>query len=81
LGDIFQKKMRPTPKNFAQMAKFRPIWSHCSALRLHSQSFGTLEFLLATVSKNKKDLEPGLPDGEFSNQKNPYFGTIWKALQ
>jgi hypothetical protein len=22
------KKLRPTPKNIAQMAKFRPIWSH-----------------------------------------------------
>jgi hypothetical protein len=30
LGDIFQKRMRPMPKNFAQIAKFRPIWSHCS---------------------------------------------------
>jgi hypothetical protein len=28
LGDIFQKRMHPTPKSFAQMAKFRPIWSH-----------------------------------------------------
>jgi hypothetical protein len=28
LGDIYQKKMRPAPKNFAQMAKFRQIWSH-----------------------------------------------------
>jgi hypothetical protein len=25
LGDIFQKKMRPTPKNIAQMAKICPI--------------------------------------------------------
>jgi hypothetical protein len=28
LGDIFQKKMCPTPKNIAQLAKIRPIWSH-----------------------------------------------------
>jgi hypothetical protein len=33
LGNIYQKKMRPTPKNFAQMAKFRPIWSHCLKLK------------------------------------------------
>jgi hypothetical protein len=28
LGDIFQKKMRPTPKDIAPVAKFHPIWSH-----------------------------------------------------
>jgi hypothetical protein len=27
-SNIFQKKMRPTPKNIARLANFRPIWSH-----------------------------------------------------
>jgi hypothetical protein len=27
-GRYFSEKMRPTPKNIAQVAKFRPIWSH-----------------------------------------------------
>jgi hypothetical protein len=27
-GRYFSEKMRPMPKNIAQMTKFRPIWSH-----------------------------------------------------
>ena len=30
LGYFFEKKIRLQPKKVAQMAKFRPIWSHCS---------------------------------------------------
>ena len=29
LGYFFEKKFRLQPKKVAQMAKFRPIWSHC----------------------------------------------------
>jgi hypothetical protein len=29
LGDIFPKKFAQRQKIIAQMAKFRPIWSHC----------------------------------------------------
>jgi hypothetical protein len=29
LGDIFQEKMRPTPKTIAQVAKFHPNWGRC----------------------------------------------------
>jgi hypothetical protein len=27
-GDILEKNMRPKTSKFAQVAKFRPIWSH-----------------------------------------------------
>jgi hypothetical protein len=41
--DIFKKKcaqrqkMRPTAKNIAQMAKFRPIWSHFTKIQFVSK--------------------------------------------
>jgi hypothetical protein len=30
--------MRPTPKNIAQMAKFRPIWSHWPEIMINQKS-------------------------------------------
>jgi hypothetical protein len=37
--------MRPTPKNLAQMAKFRPIWSHCSVGRFLANLAGAAFFV------------------------------------
>jgi hypothetical protein len=58
LGDIFQKKMRPTPKNIAQMAKFRPIWSHWLGTAGSVQK--SWSFKLFSTTKEFKYAQPSL---------------------
>jgi hypothetical protein len=51
LGDVFQKKMRPTPKNIARMAKIRPIWSHL---------IGEQKLFFANFSERGKEFGAGV---------------------
>ena len=44
LGYFFEKKFRLQPKKVAQMAKFRPIWSHCISISNQGKQNSSIDF-------------------------------------
>ena len=58
LGYFFEKKFRLQPKKVAQMAKFRPIWSHCASGSLvANKHFIEIMAHQSSVSMKKVELQ------------------------